>query len=266
MYQRLDVFMFEKQLVDSRQKAQTLIKSNNVTVNGSVQNKPSFKVSENDSIQIIAQVCEFVGRGGLKLKKALDVFKIDVKDEVCIDIGASTGGFTDCLLQNGAQYVYAVDVGHGQLSEKLVLDKRVKNFEGTNIRDFSADCFTKTPNLAVCDVSFVSLKLILPHIKRLVPDNATAVVLIKPQFEAGKENVKKGGIVKDKKVHVRVIDDFLNYCSESGFSVLGLDFSPITGGSGNIEYLLYLSCDKTLKSKCFDTKVIVETAFLQHKV
>lgn len=264
MSERLDVFLTHCGLCDSRQKAQVIIKNAQVSVNGTVVLKNSFLVDEKDDIKIIGEFCEFVGRGGLKLKKALEVFPIEVKDKICIDIGASTGGFTDCLLQNGAQFVYALDVGHGQLDLKLLKDSRVKNMEGTNIRDVSFEEFEKQPTLAVCDVSFISLKLVLPHIKRLLSKNSQAVILIKPQFEAGKEYVKKGGIVKDKKAHVSVINSIIACALENGFSVNSLDFSPIKGKEGNVEYLLFLTLKEYPENFVKDIKTVVETAFLEH--
>lgn len=263
MQQRLDVYLVELNLVKTRQKAQSLIKEGFVKVNGKVENKPSFKASEFDKIEITGEVCEFVSRGGLKLKKAIEVFKINVKDKVCLDVGASTGGFTDCLLQNGASFVYALDVGHDQLDETLKSDSRVKNLEGINIRDVSPEFFDKPITFAVCDVSFISLKLVLLHIKRLICENSSAVVLVKPQFEAGKENIKKGGIVKDKKAHIRVLEDIISFCYQCNFQLNGIDFSPIKGGDGNVEYLLYLSACEEMNVKTFDIKKIVENAFSQ---
>ena len=261
MSERLDVFLVIGGLCDSRQKAQTLIKKSQVTVNGSVVKKPGYNVHDTDDVNIIGEVCEFVGRGGLKLKKALEVFQINVKDKICVDIGASTGGFTDCLLQNGAKFVYAVDVGHGQLNPKLLNDNRVKNMEGVNIREIKSEDFDIKPTIAVCDVSFISLKLVLPHIKRVLCHNSQAVVLSKPQFEAGKENIKKGGIVKDKKVHMTVINSVIESALENGFSSKSLDFSPIKGGDGNIEYLLHLTLDEHPVNNIDNIKEIVESVF-----
>ncbi len=264
MSERLDVYMTLLGIADSRQKAQALIKNAQVTVNGQVIKKVSTKVCDSDNIEVIGEVCEFVGRGGLKLKKALEVFSIEPKNNVCIDIGASTGGFTDCLLQNGAEFVYALDVGHGQLHSKLLNDSRVKNIQGMNIRDVSTDEFQNPITLAVCDVSFISLKLVLPHIKRILADYGEAVVLIKPQFEAGKEHLKKGGIVKDKKIHVVVINSIIDSCIENGFNVNSLYYSPIKGGDGNIEYLLYLTSSNNPQNFVTDIKKNVENAFLKH--
>ncbi len=262
MSDRLDVIMVKLGLCESRQKSQILIKNDQVTVNGSIIKKPSSKVQENDEINITGEVCEFVGRGGLKLKKALEVFSINVKDKICVDIGASTGGFTDCLLQNGAEFVYALDVGHGQLNPKLAIDNRVKNMEGINIRDISFNDFEKQPTLAVCDVSFISLKLVLPHIRSILCDNSQAIVLIKPQFEAGKEHIKKGGIVKDKKVHMEVINSVISIALENGFCTNALDFSPIKGGDGNIEYLLLLTLKEHQENFINNIKSVVESAFI----
>lgn len=261
MSERLDVFMLHSGLCDSRQKAQVLIKKGQVSVNGNIVLKNSFSVCENDNIQIIGEACEFVSRGGLKLKKALEVFSVDVTEKVCVDIGASTGGFTDCLLKHNAQFVYAVDVGHDQLDKKLLNDNRVKNMEGINIRDLSLEEFEKRPTFAVCDVSFISLRLVFPHINKILEENSQAIVLVKPQFEAGREHIKKGGIVKDKKVHVSVINSVISYCLENGFSANALDYSPITGKDGNVEYLLHLTLKKCPENFIKNVKSVVDEAF-----
>lgn len=261
MSDRLDVFMLRSGLCDSRQKAQVLIKNGQVSVNGNIISKSSFSVGEKDNIQIVGETCEFVSRGGLKLKKALEVFSVDVSGKVCVDIGASTGGFTDCLLKNNAKFVYAVDVGHDQLDKKLLNDNRVKSMEGINIRDLSLEEFEKKPTLAVCDVSFISLRLVLPHINRILEEDSQAIVLIKPQFEAGRQHIKKGGIVKDKKVHMSVINSVIDYCLENGFSVNALDFSPIRGKEGNVEYLLHLTLKKYPENFIENVKIVVDEAF-----
>ncbi len=263
---RLDVYLTESGLVKSRVTAKELIKSGQVMVDGKISVKPSFNVDGNCEISIIGEQLRYVGRGGLKFEKAIAEFGIDIAGRICIDIGASTGGFTDCMLQNGAAYVYAVDVGHGQLDDKLKNDIRVHNMEKTNILDLSAKDFPKSPTFISADVSFVSLKCILPKIKELLPENGSAAVLIKPQFEAGKSNIGKNGIVKDGKVHTSVLEDIVSFCFSLEFEVSGLTHSPVTGGNGtdgNIEYLAYIKHGSSGKE--FDFGKIVRNAFEELK-
>lgn len=256
---RIDIYLSENGYVKSRERAKSLIKSGQVQVNGAVVSKPSYEVSEDEKIEITGEQLRYVGRGGLKLEKAISAFGIKLKDRVCIDIGASTGGFTDCMLQCGASYVYAVDVGHDQLDESLVNDKRVCNMERTNIRNLTPDDFSAVPSFAATDVSFVSLKQILPKIKELLPENGEAAVLIKPQFEAGKSAIGKNGIVKDRKVHERVLADIVSFCFSQQLEVENLVHSPISGGDGNIEYLAHIKHGTA--SRVFDYKKIVSAAF-----
>lgn len=259
---RLDVYLAENGLVKSRAAAKELIVSGQVSADGKTVLKPSFDVDEDCSVKITGGQLRYVGRGGLKLEKALDVFGINLSERVCIDIGASTGGFTDCMLQNGAEYVYAVDVGHGQLDDKLINDSRVLNMEKTNILELSADDFPKELSFISADVSFVSLKHILPKIKELLPENGKAAVLIKPQFEAGKANIGKSGIVRDRKVHASVLSDIVSFCFSIGLEVSDLTHSPVTGGSGtdgNIEYLACLRRGSAHRD--FDFGEIVRNAF-----
>lgn len=263
---RLDVYLAENGLVKSRAAAKELIISGQVAADGKTVLKPSFDVSEGCSVKITGGQLRYVGRGGLKLEKALDVFGINLFERVCIDVGASTGGFTDCMLQNGAAYVYAVDVGHGQLDGKLISDNRVLNMEKTNILELSAADFPKEPSFISADVSFVSLKHILPKIKELLPESGEAAVLIKPQFEAGKANIGKSGIVKDRKVHAAVLSDIASFCFFVGLDVSGLTHSPVTGGSGadgNIEYLACLRHGSFQKD--FNFGEIVRNAFEELK-
>ena len=256
---RLDVYLAGNGMVKSRQRAKELITNGQVSVNGRIIEKPSFETYGNEEVSIEGEQLLYVGRGGLKLEKAVSEFGIDFKGKICIDIGASTGGFTDCMLRNGASFVYAVDVGHGQLDEILKNDPRVMNMEGTNILDLSYKDFSEMPDRISADVSFVSLKKIIPKIKQLLSENGESVVLIKPQFEAGRSAIGKGGIVKDKKVHENVIEDVLGFASSEGLAAVGLTFSPICGGDGNIEYLAYL---KNSGSCCrIDCKKIVSDAF-----
>lgn len=256
---RIDVYLAEKGLVKSRERAKSLIKSGQILADGKVVSKPSLEVAEDVKIEIIGEQLKYVGRGGLKLEKAIAVFGIDLAERVCIDIGASTGGFTDCMLRNGAAYVYAVDVGHDQLDEKLLNDVRVKNMERTNIKSLTASDFDMSPTFISTDVSFVSLKQILPKIKELLPENGEAAILIKPQFEAGKSGIGKNGIVKDRKVHERVLEDITAFCFSQKLEVLALTHSPISGGDGNIEYLAHLKNGEKVND--FDYKNIVSAAF-----
>ncbi|MCM1023405.1 MAG: TlyA family RNA methyltransferase [Prevotella sp.] len=263
---RLDVYLAESGLVKSRAAAKELIISGRVAVNGKTVLKPSADAGDGSGVEITGEQLRYVGRGGLKLEKALEVFGLSVEGLVCIDIGASTGGFSDCMLQNGAAYVYAVDVGHGQLDGKLLNDERVLNMEKTNILELSAEDFPKKPAFISADVSFVSLKRILPKIKELLPENGCAAVLIKPQFEAGKSNVGKSGIVRDRKVHAAVLEDIAAFCADLGLEVKGLTHSPVTGGSGadgNIEYLACLGHGNSRRD--FDFGGIVRKAFEELK-
>ena len=236
---RLDVEVVQRGLAESRQKAQELIRSGVVYVNSVVVNKSSLFVSEDDKIQILGEVQRYVGRGGLKLECALNNFPIDVSNKVCLDIGASTGGFTDCLLQNEAKKVFAVDVGHGQLHSSLQNREGVVSLEGINIKDLSLDMLDNIPDFICCDVSFISLSVVIEKISTLFENSFECVLLIKPQFEAGKQNIGKNGVVKDKKVHVNVISKILECCQRNGIIPLGVCKSSITGGEGNVEYLLY---------------------------
>ncbi len=237
---RLDAELFRRGLCKSRERARQLIKNGNVTVDGKQCSKPAASVSEESVIEITGDIHGYVGRGGLKLEKALNEFRIDINGAVCLDIGASTGGFTDCMLQNGASLVFALDVGHSQLDPKLLDDSRVINMEKTNIRDSVVSDFSKPLAFIATDVSFISLKLVLPKIKELLADGGSAVVLIKPQFEAGKSGLNKNGIVKDPKVHRQVISEITVFADQCGFCISGICVSPVKGGTGNSEYLMYL--------------------------
>ena len=256
---RIDLYLAENGFVKSRERAKELIKSGQVVVDGVTVDKPSFDVSDGVNIEIIGEQLKYVGRGGLKLEKAISEFKIKLNSLTCIDIGASTGGFTDCMLQNGAEYVYAVDVGHDQLDEKLKNDSRVSNMERNNIRNLTADNFPKNPSFISTDVSFVSLTQILPKIKELLSNDGQAIVLIKPQFEAGKSAVGKNGIVKDKKVHIKVLENIISFCFSLELEAVNLIHSPISGGDGNIEYLVHLKNGKIMRE--FDYHKIVSDAF-----
>lgn len=238
MPKRLDVYLSDNNIVKSRSLAATLIKQGSVEVNGRICTKPSFTVGDGDNVKIIGELPKYVGRGGLKLEKALAHYRLHLDGTVCIDIGASTGGFTDCMLQNGAAKVYSVDVGTDQLDEKLRNDSRVISMEKTDIRN----CIGTLPQVDFIsiDVSFISLKLVLPSAFALLKDGGECVALIKPQFEAGKAHLSKNGIVRDAKVHKKVCDDIAEFASAVGFERSEIIPSPITGGDGNTEYLIYL--------------------------
>lgn len=249
---RLDARIFELGLTESREKAKAFIMAGQVYVNGMKATKSGVTVSEKDQIEVRGS-SEFVSRGGHKLKKAMSVFPIILDNKICMDVGASTGGFTDCMLQNGAVKVYSVDVGYGQLAWKLRSDSRVVNLERTNIRYITDEQVPDKIDFASVDVSFISLCLVLPAIYPILSDNGECVCLIKPQFEAGREKVGKKGVVRDKNVHSEVIEKIYNFAIENNFSVAGLDFSPIKGPEGNIEYLIYLKKQK-------ESNVIIDIA------
>lgn len=240
MKKRLDILLVEKGLFPSREKARAVIMAGQVYVAGQKSDKPGTPVDEEDSVEVRGETLRYVSRGGLKLEKAMRAFPISLSDTVCGDIGASTGGFTDCMLQNGARKVYAVDVGYGQLAWSLRNDPRVVNLERTNIRYVTPEQIPDPLDFVSVDVSFISLRLVLPVAARLLRDAGRAVCLVKPQFEAGRENVGKKGVVRDRAVHQSVLERAVSYAAENGFSVLGLDYSPVKGPEGNIEYLMFL--------------------------
>ena len=244
---RFDVLLASKGYFPSREKAKTAIMAGEVMVDGRVFDKPGMTVDEDADIQIKNDTCPYVSRGGLKLEKAINEFNIDLTDLVCMDIGASTGGFTDCMLQKGASKVYAIDVGYGQLDYKLRNDNRVVNMEKCNFRYLDPSLIADPIDFASIDVSFISLKLIFPVLSGLLAPTGKVCCLIKPQFEAGREQVGKKGIVKDKAVQREVIRNVLTYGEEVGLFGIDLSFSPITGAKGNIEYLLYLNKDENLR-------------------
>ncbi|MCR4788685.1 MAG: TlyA family RNA methyltransferase [Lachnospiraceae bacterium] len=242
MKERLDVILVNNGHAPSREKAKALIMAGIVYVNGQKEDKAgAFFNTEDLKIEVRGNAIPYVSRGGLKLEKALKVFPIDLKDKTCIDIGASTGGFTDCMLQNGARKVFAIDVGHGQLDWKLRNDERVICMEKTNFRYLKKEDINENIDFAGCDVSFISLSKILPVAYELLEDDGEMVCLIKPQFEAGRDQVGKKGVVRDKKIHIEVIENVFGYAADSSFGIIGLDHSPIKGPEGNIEYLIWLS-------------------------
>ena len=237
---RLDVALTQRGLTDSRQKAQALIMAGEVYVNGQKETKAGAPVKEEDALEVRGKALPYVSRGGLKLEKAMQVWPIDLKGAVCADIGASTGGFTDCMLQNGAQLVYAVDVGYNQLDWRLRSHPQVVCMERTNARYLTAEQIPEPLDFFSVDVSFISLGLILPALRPLIRVGGPAVCLVKPQFEAGKDKVGKHGVVRDPAVHLEVLERFLDHAAQSDFTVKGITFSPIKGPEGNIEYLGYL--------------------------
>lgn len=240
MKKRLDILVTERGLAESREKAKTLIMAGQVYVDGQKADKPGDTFSEDAAVEVRGKGLPYVSRGGLKLEKAMREFGLQLQGCTCMDIGASTGGFTDCMLQNGAQRVYSVDVGYGQLAWSLRTDPRVVNLERTNARYLTREQVPEEIDFFSVDVSFISLTLILPAVRPLLAEHGQAMCLIKPQFEAGREKVGKKGVVRDKAVHEEVIEKIRSFALENGFSVLGLTFSPVKGPEGNIEYLIYL--------------------------
>ena len=240
MKKRLDILVYEKGFAESREKAKAIIMAGQVYVDNQKADKCGTAYDENANIEVRGSVLKYVSRGGLKLEKAIDNFGLDLNGAVAMDIGASTGGFTDCMLQNGAKKVYSIDVGYGQLAWKLRTYERVVNLERTNMRKVTREQVPDAIDFFSVDVSFISLRLILPVARELMAENAEAVCLIKPQFEAGREKVGKKGVVRDPSVHVEVVRSIFDFCLRSGFDVLNLDFSPIKGPEGNIEYLIHL--------------------------
>ena len=240
MKERLDVLLVKKGFYPSRERAKASIMAGIVYVDGQKSDKAGNMVDENAEITVKENLCPYVSRGGLKLEKAMNLWGFPLTDCVCMDIGASTGGFTDCMLQKGARKVYAVDVGYGQLDYKLRIDNRVVNMEKCNIRYLDPQTIEDPIDFISIDVSFISLKLVFPVAARLLQEEGSLVCLVKPQFEAGREQVGKKGIVRDRKVHKEVIEKVAAYAADCGLKPEGLTFSPVTGAKGNIEYLMYL--------------------------
>lgn len=255
MQNRLDIELVNRGLVESREKAKAYIMAGSVYVDGQKAFKAGDKVKDGVQLEVRGTPIPFVSRGGLKLDKAIKSFEINLNNNVCMDIGASTGGFTDCMLQNGASKVYAVDVGYGQLAWKLRCDERVVNIERTNIRYIDKNIITDDPDFISIDVSFISLKLVLPVVAMLLKQGGRCVALVKPQFEAGREEVGKKGVVRDEKIHEKVICDCIKYANDNGLSTINLDYSPIKGPEGNIEFLLYISKDETAINNISETQI-----------
>ena len=238
--ERLDVLMVNNGIATSRELAKAYIMAGDVYVDGNKEDKAGTKVDVNANIELRGKVMPYVSRGGYKLEKAMEVFPVTIEGKICMDIGSSTGGFTDCMLQNGASKVYSIDVGYGQLAWKLRNDERVVCMEKTNVRYITEEQVPDKPQFASVDVSFISLTKVIPPALNVMSDDAQLVCLIKPQFEAGREKVGKKGVVRDKKVHEEVILKIIDFAFKIGLNVIGIDFSPIKGPEGNIEYLIML--------------------------
>lgn len=264
MKERLDKYLTDLGYFETKSKASAAILAGHVKINDEYITKAGFQINPEKEYDIVVKSMPYVSRGGFKLKKALDAFNFDVTNRICFDAGASTGGFTDCLLQNGAKFVYAVDVGYGQLDWKIRSDKRVKTIERTNLKICKfTDIYSQNEpiaNLLVSDLSFISLTKVMENLKTLLdPHFHEMICLIKPQFEAGKEKVEKGGVVRDKKVHKEVIENVLEFAQKLNYTIKGLTYSSIKGPSGNIEYLVWLSTEPSEKTS-FDIQKIVEDA------
>lgn len=261
MKERLDVLLVNRGLAPSREKAKTMIMEGNVFVNNNREDKAGSTFPEDCQIEVRGKTLQYVSRGGLKLEKAMTHFGITLEGKICMDIGASTGGFTDCMLQNGAQKVYAVDVGYGQFAWKLRQDERVVCMEKTNIRYVTPEQIGDALDFASVDVSFISLTKVLGPAKELLKEDGQMVCLIKPQFEAGREKVGKKGVVRDKSVHEEVIEKVISFALETGFSIYNLEYSPIKGPEGNIEYLVYIGrSEEPKKEESVDIHAVVEAA------
>lgn len=266
MKERLDKILFDLGYFETKSKAQAAIMAGNVKINGQRITKSGFQFEYNDSAEIEVSSMPYVSRGGYKLAKAFEVFDVSVKDRICLDAGASTGGFTDCMLQNGAKKVYSVDVGYGQIAWKLRTDSRVKVIERINIKKcFDYDIYSpddERPDFCAADLSFISLRKVLENILTLLkPENIDIVTLIKPQFEAGKDEVGKNGVVRDKNIHIKVINEVIKFAEEIGLSAVNFTVSPIKGPAGNIEYLVHFSDDKTKKQDFDIEKTVLNAEF-----
>ena len=261
MKERLDILLVKKGLCPSREKAKASIMAGIVYVDGQKSDKAGNMIDEDAEIIVKSNICPYVSRGGLKLEKSMKEWNLNLENKVCMDIGASTGGFTDCMLQNGATKVYAIDVGYGQLDYKLRIDERVVNMEKCNVRYLDPETIAEPIDFISIDVSFISLKLIFPVCAKVLADDGQIVCLVKPQFEAGREQVGKKGIVRDKNVHKEVIENVIQYAADNGFYPVGLTFSPVTGAKGNIEYLLALSKKENL---CYDVSCIQDVVDNSH--
>lgn len=261
MSARLDAELVARGLATSRERAKEYILAGMVNVNGKAAEKPSCTVYNDDKLEIIGETLKFVGRGGLKLEGAIKAFGLNLNGRTCLDIGASTGGFTDCMLQNGAKKVYAADVGHDQLAESLRADPRVVNLEGVNVKTLTPDLFAEQIDFVTADLSFISVRFAADASSEILADGGEAVFLIKPQFEAGRSRIAKGGIVKDKAAHIEVLRTLCEHFTKLGFSIEGIVPSPIRGGDGNIEYLAHLVKQLSFTPRIIDCKEVCELAF-----
>ena len=266
--ERVDVLAYKQGLFDTREQAKRGVMAGLVVavINGERFDKPGEKIDEATELKLKGEKLKYVSRGGLKLEKALNQFGLTVEDKIAIDIGASTGGFTDVMLQNGASLVFSVDVGTNQLAWKLRNDPRVVSMEQFNFRYAQPDDFEETPSFASIDVSFISLDLILPALHRILAENGQVVALVKPQFEAGREQIGKNGIIKESKIHLAVLEKVATFAGTHGFSVMGVDYSPIQGGHGNIEFLMYLEKkEEKTKPTTEQLEAVVERAHKEFK-
>ena len=266
--ERVDILVVQQGLTDSREKAKRLVMAGQIVdaVNHNRYDKPGEKIPVTSSLMIKGEPLKYVSRGGLKLEKALKEFDVSVDGKILLDIGASTGGFTDVMLQNGASQVFSVDVGTNQLAWKLRNDPRVISMEQFNFRYAEPDDFEATPSFASIDVSFISLNLILPALHRILAENGQVVALVKPQFEAGREQIGKNGIIKDPKIHLAVLEKVAAFAGTHGFAVMGVDYSPIQGGHGNIEFLMYLEKkEEKTKPTTEQLEAVVELAHKEFK-
>lgn len=241
VFERLDVLLLKKNIFISRERAKENIIKGNILVDGVKITKCGKKISQQSSIVFVGEAVKYVSRGGLKLEKAISFFNINLDNKICLDVGASTGGFTDCMLQYGAKKVFALDVGYNQLSQKLRNNDKVISYEHTNVKQLTENFFEDNIDFVTVDVSFISLLKVLPYIDLLLKDNSTMVALIKPQYEAGKKYLNKQGVVKNKKIHLEIVKNIIKHCNILQLKVMGFDYSPIKGPNGNIEYLIYLS-------------------------
>lgn len=265
MKERLDVLLVKKGLAKSREIAKSYIKAGKVYVNGRCESKASTPVKEDEKLEIIGETLKYVSRGGLKLEKAIQAFSLSIEDKTCMDIGASTGGFTDCMLSFGARKVYAIDVGTNQLDAKLLQDERVVSLEKTNVRNLTKDKIAEKIDFVSVDVSFISLTKVIPVFSSLFESGTRAVCLIKPQFEAGREHLNKKGVIKDKKVQSEIIYEIIEFITKLEYTPLGLSYSPIKGPEGNIEFLLYFELRKQkVENRVFSMNVIREVVEQAH--
>ncbi|WP_147564468.1 TlyA family RNA methyltransferase [Clostridium tyrobutyricum] len=261
--ERLDILLVNKGMFESRHRAQASIMAGEIFVEGSRVDKCGQKIKINSNIEFRGNKMPFVSRGGLKLEKAVNNFNIDLKNNICLDIGASTGGFTDCMLQNGAAKVYAIDVGYGQFAWKLRIDKRVVCMERTNIRYVKFEDIGQYAGFASIDVSFISLEKVIPTVLNLLDSYGKVMALIKPQFEAGREKVGKKGVVREKSTHIEVINTIVDFIKQIDLNIIGIDYSPIKGPEGNIEYLIYFTKEKNF-SESFKKTDVAYTVNLAH--